>query len=362
MAVATPSSVTVVTGDAAGSGEKRKGKIEAEIERKNREQPASGAKAASSGGEGDPRKELATSRARPRLPQSKLETHRLWHEDGLSVDAVAEVRCNKASTVRGYLADCIEAGLPYEWSRLGVDSSKEDTIVRALLAATGNHPPAPAGLIPSTAPATCSNNEDEAAGISSAVSSDTNGRNPVASNACGSKPRTLSLAAAGAPVGDPEAANVSCAPACAATGGPDDCRGGPASAAGAVGTVEGHRRWRRVGDGSCSANAAMEGGILPAADVDGEGRLISENGVHGESIHCGSNRSDDDGKGAGSAARAVGAAGGADGAEGARGMSEMGRWDSVRLKEVKELAPSAEYWEIRMVLAKLKAGSSGCSS
>ena len=45
-----------------------------------------------------------TSRARPRLPQSKLETHRLWHEDGLSVDAVAEVRCNKANTVRGYLA------------------------------------------------------------------------------------------------------------------------------------------------------------------------------------------------------------------------------------------------------------------
>ena len=46
----------------------------------------------------------ATSRVRPRLPQSKLETHRLWHEDGLSVDAVAEVRCNKASTVRGYLS------------------------------------------------------------------------------------------------------------------------------------------------------------------------------------------------------------------------------------------------------------------
>lgn len=46
----------------------------------------------------------ATSRVRPRLPQSKLETHRLWLEDGLSVDAVAEVRCNKASTVRGYLS------------------------------------------------------------------------------------------------------------------------------------------------------------------------------------------------------------------------------------------------------------------
>lgn len=45
-----------------------------------------------------------TPKVRPRLPQSKLETHRLWHEDGLSVDAVAEVRCNKASTIRGYLS------------------------------------------------------------------------------------------------------------------------------------------------------------------------------------------------------------------------------------------------------------------
>lgn len=33
-----------------------------------------------------------------------------------------------------------------------------------------------------------------------------------------------------------------------------------------------------------------------------------------------------------------------------------GRWDSVRLKDVKELAPRAEYWEIRMVLARLKSG------
>lgn len=33
-----------------------------------------------------------------------------------------------------------------------------------------------------------------------------------------------------------------------------------------------------------------------------------------------------------------------------------GRWDSVRLRDVKELAPRAEYWEIRMVLARLKCG------
>ncbi|CAN0533911.1 unnamed protein product [Ectocarpus sp. 8 AP-2014] len=32
-----------------------------------------------------------------------------------------------------------------------------------------------------------------------------------------------------------------------------------------------------------------------------------------------------------------------------------GPWDSVRLKDVKELAPRAEYWEVRMVLARLKS-------
>lgn len=39
-----------------------------------------------------------------RLSFAKLETHRLWHEDGLSVEAVAEARCNKSSTVLGYIA------------------------------------------------------------------------------------------------------------------------------------------------------------------------------------------------------------------------------------------------------------------
>lgn len=38
------------------------------------------------------------------LPLSKLETHRLWHKDRLSVEAVAEIRCNKVNTVLGYLA------------------------------------------------------------------------------------------------------------------------------------------------------------------------------------------------------------------------------------------------------------------
>lgn len=39
--------------------------------------------------------------------------------------------------------------------------------------------------------------------------------------------------------------------------------------------------------------------------------------------------------------------------------AEVGRWDNVRLKEVKALMPAAEYWQIRMVLARFKSGWSG---
>lgn len=39
--------------------------------------------------------------------------------------------------------------------------------------------------------------------------------------------------------------------------------------------------------------------------------------------------------------------------------SMAGRWEAVKLKEVKALAPQSEYWEIRMVLARLKSGWSG---
>ena len=50
----------------------------------------------------------ASSGGRParrvRLPMCKLETHRMWYEHGLSVEAVAEARCNKTSTILGYLA------------------------------------------------------------------------------------------------------------------------------------------------------------------------------------------------------------------------------------------------------------------
>lgn len=58
----------------------------------------------------------------------------------------------------------------------------------------------------------------------------------------------------------------------------------------------------------------------------------------------------------------AGASVGMDTAVGMEARLAVGRWDSVRLKDVKELASSVvEYWQIKMVLARLKSGWSGYS-
>eukprot|EP00903_Cladosiphon_okamuranus_P013350 g12442.t2 len=357
--VVPPSSDTTSTGDAGGSG--GKGKVEARIEKKGCQQPALGGEATSSANANDTNKGPATSRVRPRLPQSKLETHRLWHEDGLSVDTVAEVRCNKASTVRGYLSDCIEAGLPYDWSRLGIDPTKEETIVGAILAVTGNDPRAAVGRDPTTASAACVENKDKEPDASSGDSG-SDGKNPAAPNACGAKPRTVPLAASGSRAGDLEA-NVVPPPNLAATENPSSCGStsvAPAAAAAtaAVGAADGRHWEERGGNGPRTANVAT---AVRVVNMGSEGVCcISERGTGGDSSDGGSGGGGSSNEA--SAARVAPRAGAEGGAEGAKERDEMGRWDSVRLKEVKELAPTAEYWEIRMVLARLKAGWCGYSS
>lgn len=42
-------------------------------------------------------------------------------------------------------------------------------------------------------------------------------------------------------------------------------------------------------------------------------------------------------------------------------LGAAARWESVGLREVKELAPAVEYWQIRMVLARSKSGWCGCA-
>lgn len=234
--------------------------------------------------------------------------------------------------------------------------------MRALLAATGNRPPAaattghdPTAAVPAAA---CSTNKDEGPEAPFGAS-DADGKRPPAPIACGAKPRASPLVASARPVvdGDLQAA-VSPAPTPAATGalGGRSCGG---RATPAVGTAEGHRGEERGGDGLRSANVASRG-VSRTADVGREGGSKCDNGGHAESSSKGVSRSEGDDRNEAGTARAA-PTGGGGGAEGARGATEIGRWDSGRLKEVKELAPSAEYWEIRMVLARLKAGWCGYS-
>ncbi|CAB1113610.1 unnamed protein product [Ectocarpus sp. CCAP 1310/34] len=312
----------------------------------------------------------AETTTRPRLPLSKLETHRLWHEDGLSVDAVAEVRCNKANTVRGYLSDCIEAGLPYDWTRVGIDADEEEEIVTALLAATAGSGKQPAvaaaggdcGPSKAAAPAASSETSPkipdhhkakaEATNVGVAVSP----MMPLASN---SRPSLSDLQVDdGIGLATPTTSGRS------------------APAVEPVGTSCGHNTTPTtpVLKGPCSAVAAAaaashsaDGVVLPGPNttttdsesasptVDAQ-RLAGSN--DGSATSSTANNRTDSNPGMDESA------GWSDGDAGRHGTlagtaSETcaaGRWDSVRLKDVKELAPRAEYWEIRMVLARLKSG------
>ncbi|CAM9665914.1 unnamed protein product [Choristocarpus tenellus] len=73
-----------------------------------------------------------------RLLPAKIEVHHLWHGKGLSMESIAKARGVKLNTVREYLADCIEVGLPFRWDRLGIDSEMESLIVQALHSVVNN--------------------------------------------------------------------------------------------------------------------------------------------------------------------------------------------------------------------------------
>lgn len=166
--------------------------------------------------------------------------------------------CPSACVFLRHSKDCIEAGLPYEWGRLNMDSTVEAGIVRALfLSTTPTH--TPDGTIATT-----------------------EGGDP-----CPESNQHENIA--------------------------------PQGLAGAPSTAVPHEAPAGGGEnGNCNRMAGHDVGSSDrrsAASTSGRGD-----------------------------------AGGA------------GRWNSVRLKEVKELAPpEAEYWQIKMVLGRLKSGWSGYS-
>lgn len=247
-------------------------------------------------------------------------------------------RFGRVLTAMLFPADCIEAGLPYDWKRLGVGSEKEEEIVRALLAATKtktkNHiPPTSTGHDSTTTntaapPAGCQRDKKKA---------------DAPEDASGGQ---------GIPAAAKDAPTTSSSRACGNAVDAVGRRGGSAATT-TAGAMEGRRCKEEGGHGggSSSSDGAQQ---FESASDDAESLLnggSTNNGSSSVGLACSGN-----GGIGGSDAR--GKATGA-GVNAAASASEIGRWDSVRLKEVKELAPGAEYWEIRMVLARLKSGWCG---
>lgn len=47
---------------------------------------------------------------------------------GMSIQAIAEARHNQRDTVESYLAECITAGLAYDWQRMAITDAMRDRI------------------------------------------------------------------------------------------------------------------------------------------------------------------------------------------------------------------------------------------
>ncbi|CAM9349247.1 unnamed protein product, partial [Hapterophycus canaliculatus] len=260
-----------------------------------------------------------TRRVAPRLPLAKLETYRLWHEDGLSVEAVAQVRRNKTSTVQGYLSDCIEAGLPYDWERLGIDPSKEKQILTGLLAATeGGKPVAKDSTQQETKQTKPVTNDEQKAAPMPAVS----GKASLLSGAAraSSSSRFEKDALPGAMLAAKNASKV-------------------------VANVS--------PTASSSSNSSSNIGVTSNAGTEAEAEVVEQSASGNDAA-----RADSDVERLAASERHGSLSGPTGNARGVTvvAASITGRWEGVRLKEAKALAPDSEYWEIRMVLARLKSG------
>ena len=62
--------------------------------------------------------------------KSKFVVHDLMQTGQYTVEEVAAMRNIKPSTAMSYLADCITAGRPYEWARLGVSDTALQAVVQ----------------------------------------------------------------------------------------------------------------------------------------------------------------------------------------------------------------------------------------
>lgn len=259
------------------------------------------------------------------------------------------------------MADCIEAGLPYDWDRINIASDTEKEIVRALLEVVNSKAAAPAAAA--------------AVAVAAATTSATATTEALAAAKAGG------AVAARAPEGV-HVENVM----------PDDTRSTLVSKHdskhdGIQGVTSG-----RCPNGAIGASVAHAGvcgavaAVAPAEDsVKRQRRLVDSCGWLG--VGCvmtdGLSRANCLGHSQGERGGGVGTGAGKysgrwqrqgdgrdsdpgkvgttirDGAEEVEANATR-RWDYVGLREVRDLAPGVEYWQIRMVLAKFKSGWCEC--
>merc|ERR1712008_3010 len=78
-------------------------------------------------------REAVTAKDAPaELPPTKRSVYRLFYENGLSADSIAELRGIQVGTVLGYLADAVAAGHAYDLADFSLSLADREAIAAAL--------------------------------------------------------------------------------------------------------------------------------------------------------------------------------------------------------------------------------------
>ena len=275
---------------------------------------------------------------------SMLLLHNYYYFCCLSIHHL--VVCHGTSSL-----DCIEAGLPYDWTRLGIDSDKEHDIIRALLAATDGHQPGPSAA---------------AAAAAAAATQATTGQDQMTALVPSARDQASDMSEGALPRGDVE---HSAAPPSACVSKPQPTPPSLSSRPHVHHAVAAATAARGATSSDTVTAAGAPDTLGGCGDTDTQSQLeLTSRLNRAHDGHAGNGHDQDvgsDGNGRSNNNSSKGGSptptGSAATGRGGEGASETGcgRWACVKLKAVKELAPDAEYWEIRMVLARIKSGWCG---
>lgn len=265
---------------------------------------------------------------------------------------------------RSPLADCIEAGLPYDWDRIDIASDTEKEIVRALLTvsdakvAAASEAAAAAVATAETAAEAAAATAPEGAHAENIMPEGSSGSTPASTPEGGHAENVMREGSRSAPANTPHdgaQGSTACGhcPAGAITGTADGaCNATPV----AIPIEASAKRQRKLAGtcASCGVDCAIMMDDLSrqnssglCAMTDGLSRQNCSGRSRGEIVGVGGD--------AGKVEATI-----KEGVKEAE-LSAAARWESVGLREVKDLAPGVEYWQIRMVLARFKSGWCGCA-